>query len=358
MYLYSNRLTQLKEKLEKLKVACLLVLKKENVRYLSGFTGNSGLLVVGLEDIFLLTDFRYIEQAELEAKNIQIVSYKVSSTEVLGKVLAEIKAKVVSFESHVFTVDYFERIKPILRGMSFRSSINLVENIRAVKDDDEIEKIKKASEIGDKTFEHILSFIKEGVSEKDLAIELEYFMLKNKAEKESFDIIVAFGERSSMPHALVTEKRLKSGDFIKLDFGAVFQGYHSDMTRTLVFGRANPKQKEIYEAVKQAQRASLETVKSGVKAEEIDAVARNLISKAGLGKFFGHGLGHGVGLEVHELPTLKVGSRDILENGMVFTIEPGVYIPSFGGVRIEDLVVLRNGGVEVLTKSPKELIEL
>lgn len=356
--MYQDRLLRLQSRLKQLKVDCLLILKQENIRYLTGFTPSNGMLLVGSNKMYLLVDFRYAEQAQKEVCEIRVVTFKTFPGEVLKELIAEIKGEKVGFESHVFTFDYFEKIKSSSGRITFKPLANLVENIRAVKEESEIEKIRKAAQIGDKAFEHILPFIKEGVRERDLAIELEFFMLKNGAEKESFDIIVAFGERSSMPHAVATERRLKFGDFIKLDFGATFQGYHSDMTRTLVFGRANQKQKEIYGIVKRAQEEALAAIKLEIETEKIDSAARDYISKANYGEFFGHGLGHGVGLEVHELPILKAGSRDILKAGMVFTVEPGIYLSDFGGVRIEDLVVLRDDGVEILTRSPKELLEL
>ena len=234
----------------------------------------------------------------------------------------------------------------------------LITNIRAVKDLEEIEKIAQASQIADEAFEHILGFIKPGIKEKDVALELEFFMRKKGATGASFDFIVASGHRSSMPHGVASDKVIEEGDFITLDYGCIYDGYCSDMTRTIVLGKACDEQKKIYNIVLEAQKKVIEVAKAGMTGAELDKVARDIISEAGYGEKFGHGLGHGIGLQVHEMPNVNSLGSNELKPGMVTSDEPGIYIEGFGGVRIEDLIVITEEGCKVLNKSPKDLIEL
>jgi Xaa-Pro aminopeptidase len=227
-----------------------------------------------------------------------------------------------------------------------------------VKTEKELEKMAKAADIADQAFHHIIGYIRPGVTERAVALELEIYMKKLGASALSFETIAASGVRSSMPHGIATDKIIEDGDFLTLDFGCVYDGYCSDMTRTVVVGKATQKQKKIYGVVLEAQIAALNAIREGINGIDVDKIARDVISSRGYGEYFGHGLGHGVGLEVHEEPRLSpTGTKKLLEN-MVVTDEPGIYIPGFGGVRIEDLIVVKKDGCEVLSKSPKQLIEL
>jgi len=231
-----------------------------------------------------------------------------------------------------------------------------IKNPRRIKDKEEIRKIAQAEELGDRAFSYILDFIKAGKSEKEVAVELEFFMRRNGASKLSFDTICASGVRSAMPHGVASDKIIEKGDFVTLDFGCVLDGYCSDMTRTVVVGKATQRQKEIYEIVLKAQKSALDIVKAGILCKTADKVARDIIDNAGYKDNFGHGTGHSVGIEIHELPSLSPKSEDILEVGNVVSVEPGIYIEDFGGVRIEDLVQIMPDGIENLTKSKKNLL--
>ena len=231
-------------------------------------------------------------------------------------------------------------------------------SFRKIKSPEELDRMERAERIGDEAFSYILNELKPGVTELQIAAKLEYFMRSHGAEGTSFDTIVASGYHSAMPHAVPTEKPLENGDFVTMDFGCRYQGYCSDMTRTVVIGKADPRQKEIYQIVLEAQQAALEGLRPGMTGTEGDRLARDVIEKAGYGEYFGHGLGHSVGLEIHEKPALSTRDETVLLPGMIETVEPGIYIPGFGGVRIEDMVVLTETGIRNLTTSPKELIEL
>ena len=338
----------------------MLIFKPQNIRYMTNFSGSVGLLLVTLGNPILLVDFRYLEQAKRETKQncceVKLVTN--SFFDDLTAILSKFAFKKIGFESEYLTYAKYKYLAEILQGIRLISVQNSVEIIRLIKDEDEIKKISEAAHIADRVFEKILDFIKPGLTEIEIAAEIEYLMRKFGAEKASFDTIVASGSNSAMPHAKSTGKKLEAGDFVKMDFGAMYQGYCSDMTRMVVLGSPDKKKREIYNLVLRAQKTALNKVKEGLCCREVDSIARDIISEAGYADNFGHNLGHGVGLEVHELPTIGPKSNDFLQSKMVFTIEPGVYIEGFGGVRIEDLVVLRDDGPEVLTKSPKELVEL
>ena len=233
-----------------------------------------------------------------------------------------------------------------------------LDGLRVIKNEEELAWMERAEQIGDEAFSYILGELRPGISELEVAAKLEYFMRSNGAEKVSFDAIVASGLNSAMPHAVPTGKLLEKGDFVTLDFGCKYQGYCSDMTRTVVIGKADSRQKEIYQIVLDAQLAALEGLRPGMTGAEGDRLAREAIEKAGYGEYFGHGLGHSVGLEIHEKPALSMKDQTVLCPGMIETVEPGIYIPGFGGVRIEDMVVLTETGIRNLTSSPKELIEV
>ena len=343
---------------KKNKLDALIITKLTNIRYLTGYSGSNGLLVLTPPKAYFLTDFRYTVQARKEVKNSQVI---IAERDLLGELVhlpCFKQGMRVGFESAHVTVKTLDKIRELLPSVDFVPTERLVESILVVKDTTEINKIKKACRITDQALADTLKLIKPGVKEKDIALELQYRMIKLGAEGPSFDFIVASGQRSSMPHGRASDRKFKKGDFITLDIGCFSDGYASDITRTYVLGKATVKQKKIYDIVLRAQEAAIAAARPELPAKELDMIARDIINKEGYGDNFGHGLGHGLGLLVHDEPVVNPRSNDILVVGNVITIEPGIYIPNWGGVRIEDDVLIVNGGCKVLTKSPKELIEL
>jgi len=348
-----SALTRIKENAFKAGLEALLITKASNRRYLSGFTGSSGFLLLTKDEDILVTDFRYDEQARKQAAGLLVVRSNNSMVEKLGELLERYRIKKVGLEKNVTTLGAYEEYRHYLPGIEFVPVNDPCEEFRRVKSHQEMVVLKKAVEIADKAFLHILNFLRVGQTEKEIAYEIEFFMRRIGAEKSAFETIVASGERSSLPHGVASDKPVASGELVTLDFGAVYRGYHSDITRTLVLGKPTSRQEEIYHLVLKAQETALENIRPGIKASDADALAREIIREAGLGENFGHGLGHGVGLEIHEGPRLSPRDDTVLKPGMVVTVEPGVYINGWGGVRIEDIVVITADGCEVLTKSPK-----
>lgn len=354
---FSGRLTRLQEKISAEKIDALLITKIPNVTYFSGFRGDSTALLIGKNFRKLITDGRYTEQAVTQAKNFTLVE----QTEGLWKkIVDEIKisgGKRIGFEGLVVTVAENNFLKKELKGVKFKSVA--LDLLRQVKDTAELENIRVACEIADDAFKKVLPVIRPGVREIEVAAELEYFMRRLGSEKPAFTTIVASGWRSSLPHGTATDKKIYAGEFVTMDFGAVYNGYRSDITRTICVGRASAEQKKIYNAVLDAQLYGLEIITTGKSGKEIDSAVRERLTSAGYGDYFVHGLGHGVGLEIHEEPRLsKLSKCESLLPNMIVTDEPGVYIGNFGGVRIEDTVLVTSGRAEPLTHSPKNLIEL
>ena len=344
---------------EKFNCEALLVEDYYNIRFLSGFTGSNGLLLITKELKYLITDFRYIEQAkkQSEKNGFEVIKQSSNVLELVMGILEKENIKTVGIEDSKITLEKYRKIGTALKNIELIELGDTLGRLRMVKREEEIENIKKAVEITDLAFSKIIKKIKVGVSEKELAAELEYIMKLNGAEDRSFETIVASGYRSAMPHGVASDKLIEKEEFIKFDFGCYYNGYVSDMTRTIYFGEdISEKHKKIYSTVLTAQKMALKAVKAGIKANELDKVARDYIEEKGFGHRFGHGLGHGIGLEIHEAPTVSPKNDDILEENMLITIEPGIYIEGFGGVRIEDDVVVKKDGCEVLNKTPKELL--
>ena len=352
------RLTKILEKIAAEKVDAVLITKIANITYFSGFRGDSSALFIGKNFFKLITDGRYLEQAQNQAKNFQIVE----QTEGLyKKIVDEIKSsacKKIGVEGLVMTVAQHSFLKKELgNGIKFKS-IEL-DTLRQVKDASEIKKIRRACKIADDSFEKILNFIKPGVSELEIAARLEFFMRQLGSEAAAFKTIVASGFRGSLPHGTASNKKIAAGELVTLDFGAIFDGYCSDITRTVCVGKISAEHKKIYNLVLDAQLFGLEQISAGKSGKEIDSAVRERLNAAGYGKFFVHGLGHGVGLEIHEEPRLsKLSKCEKLLPNMILTDEPGIYIENFGGVRIEDTVLVTNDKSLPLTRSPKNLIEL
>ena len=338
----------------------VLITDPYHMRYVSGFRGGEGILYISRGQKILITDSRYTEAASKES-NFTVLEENREHDRycLLSAALAQDGAESIGYEDRSLRCSEFARLQEKLPQVKiWIPAGDQVERLRRIKRPEEIACIEQAEHIGDLAFEEILNLLRPGMTELEAAAELEYRMKKHGASGLSFDTIMASGMNSSMPHAIPGNKKLEAGDFITMDFGCIYEGYCSDMTRTVVLGKADEKQKEIYRIVLEAQTAALEAIRPGLTGREVDAVARNIIAKAGYGACFGHSLGHSVGLQIHEEPRLSPSGKDLLEPGMIETIEPGIYVPGFGGVRIEDLVVITEDGCRNLTKSPKELIEL
>lgn len=332
-----------------------LILSPENMYYFSGFTGGEGMLFIDKNRLLLFTDSRYTVQAREEAPDFQVIDTAQTS---VGEFLKNEGDKAYGFEDDYVTFSKFAGLKRLSPKSVFSPVSSHIDKIRMIKDAHELSLIEKAASIADSAFSYILDKIAAGKTEREISLDLEYFMLRQGAEGLSFDTIAASGVRSCMPHGVATDKVIETGDFLTLDFGCKYRGYCSDMTRTVVLGKASERQKEIYDVVLTAQKAALDTIRAGELAKAVDEAARGIIENAGYGKNFGHGLGHSLGLKVHESPSCSPKSADILTENMMMTVEPGIYIEGFGGVRIEDLVLVRADGCKNFTSSKKELLEL
>jgi len=346
----------IRKMLQEKELESILIFNPENRQYVSGFTGSTGYVLISEKELVFMTDFRYIEQAKKETKNFKII--EISKDNPVTDVINGYNFKTLGIEDDFLTYEQYLNFDEKLNNLKLIPLERALTTLRSIKSKEEITKIQHAADITDKAYAHIIKKIEPGLKEIDIALELEYFMKKMGASKVSFDIIVASGLRSALPHGVASEKKLEKGDMVTIDFGCVYQGYCSDMTRSLVLGKATDKQKEVYHTVLDAQETALKAVYPGKTGKELDEIARKIITDKGYGKYFGHGLGHGVGLEVHELPHVNHLGKKEMQPGMVITIEPGVYIPEFGGVRIEDLLAVTEDGYKLLSNTPKELIEI
>lgn len=338
----------------------VIISSEVNRFYFTRFAASDGFLVITKNDSVFFTDSRYIEAAENSVTVCRCELFN-SMKDTLVPFLQKAGVKTIYTESDNLTVSMYESYKKFFENCEV-IALPEVEAIiganRSVKNDYEVGEIVKAQRIAEKAFEHILSYIKPGVTDKDIALELEYFMLKNGADGLSFETIAVSGKNSSMPHGVPTLKKVEDGDFVTMDYGALVNGYHSDMTRTVAVGRVSDEQKKVYDTVLKAQLASINALKPGILGVDADKAARDVIASAGYGEYFGHGTGHGVGVEIHELPNLSPRSPATLEVGNIVTIEPGIYLPGKFGVRIEDMALITPDGKRVLTEAPKELIVL
>ncbi|AFK87177.1 MULTISPECIES: M24 family metallopeptidase [Thermoanaerobacterium] len=353
----NRRLMKLQDLLSQNDFDGYYISKPANVTYITGFTGDESVAIVTRDKAFFITDSRYIEQAKIETDGFLIIDNNRDMLKAVSECVNLSGIKKLGFEGGYMTYETYAILKETYR-IHLEPLNNIIEPLRSIKDEREIENIKHAQKIAEKAFEHILGIIKVGMKEKDIAAEMEYYMRKEGAEGTSFDTIVASGFRSALPHGKASEKTIKNGEFVVFDYGCKYNGYCSDMTRTIVVGKATEEQKKIYNIVLNAQKHALENLKANIKEYEGDNLARSVIENEGYGEYFGHSLGHGVGLEIHESPYMAKNKNGTLKINMVVTVEPGIYIPNFGGVRIEDMVVIEENGVINLTDSPKELIEI
>ncbi|RTE09724.1 M24 family metallopeptidase [Paenibacillus whitsoniae] len=351
-----KRIERLRQVMQQQELPALLITNAYNRTYVTGFTGSSGYVLITGERAILLTDFRYMTQAPQQAKLFEVVEHKPKVIESVLELLQKQGITKLGFEQADVTYGDFLGYQQGLPGVEFVPTASLVEQIRMVKDDAELQVMQEAADLADQTFSHILNFIKPGVKELDIALEIETFIRKNGGTSTSFETIVASGERSALPHGKASDRVLQGNEFVKLDFGAYYKGYCSDITRTVMLGKPTDKHKEIYDIVLEAQLNCLANLKPGIPGREGDAYARDVIVKHGYGDYFGHGTGHGLGMEVHESPRLSKTEDTILTPGMVVTVEPGIYLPGFGGVRIEDDVVITDTGIKILTHSTKDFL--
>jgi Xaa-Pro aminopeptidase len=352
-----SRLDSLYSNLEARQIEKFLVSNMSNVRYLSGFSGSTAAMLVGPGKSTLVTDFRYKEQAESEV--YRGIAVEIDTRDALTAILDMLSdfGGRLGFESGSLTYALYEKLANSLRAslVPVEASIEL---LRQVKDKSELACITKAVEIADEVFAEVVEEIGVGVTEVDIAARIDFLLRKKSSQIPAFETIVASGEHSSLPHAKPTPRAISLGDLVKMDFGAIWEGYCSDITRTVVVGKASERVLEIYDIVRAANEKAISGIRAGVRGSDVDGIARGYIEEKGYGERFGHGLGHGVGLDIHEGPRLSRKDETVLRPGMVVTVEPGIYIPGWGGVRIEDVVVVEDDGCKVLTSSDKALMEV
>lgn len=384
MSIFATRRAQLIKELMQEPIDAVLINNPSNLYYYTGFTGGEAMFLMPVNgdimstyaielcgisndsrvitndwpDGYVITDSRYYEQVEKECEGLQLVKWESKGmAATIQELLSEDKKIQVILEDDMNLAQYM-KLTELCKNCAFTLGSKWIQKPRMVKDAEELVKLEQAEHIGDAAFTHILDVLKPGVSEREIALELEFFMKKQGASKLSFDTIVASGANGSMPHAQVTDRVLQSGDFVTMDFGCVYQGYCSDMTRTVAIGTPTDEMKKVYQIVLDANLRAMEQITAGKRCNEIDAVARDYIREQGYGEYFGHGLGHGVGLDIHEEPRFSPKCDVITQENMVITDEPGIYLPGQFGVRIEDLVVVKENGYQKLSQSEKKLIIL
>lgn len=352
--IYAERLAKLCSLMQANNLEALLVMRPENRRYLSGFSGDGSLLVT-CDNHFLFTDGRFVEQAQQESPGWEAVLVKNSFIEVFAG-FCQGRVREFGFEDDFLTYRQIRQFEHNLPGVGLRPVHGLVEQLRLIKDAAEIELIRQAGVITAAAIKHVLGKLWDGQTEQEIAGTMEFFMRCHGGGLPAFETIVASGERGALPHGVATAKTIRSGELIVMDLGATYRGYAADLTRTVCLGRFRKQQRKVYEVVRDAQERALALIRPGATTGEADMAAREIITAAGYGEYFNHSLGHGVGLAIHEEPRITPGGNVVLEPGMVFTVEPGVYLPGRGGVRIEDTVLVTRNGCEILTPVKKELL--
>ena len=388
------KIKRLRKKLQEQKLDAMLITNRANVRYLTGFTGSSGIAIITMNSGLLLTDFRYIEQANNETAGWQVIHTEKSLLKTIARILKKKSYSKIAFESNSVSFNFFQELceelgipKQNLAHLQYESVVvelarqkqsklchynqhtekghsyvklvpvkGWVEELRAVKTNSEISALRTAGKLIDDSFRYALGILKPGKTEREIAIELEYFIKKKKKADLSFDIILLSGSRTSLPHGKPSSKILRKQDLVLLDFGTLSDSYCSDLTRTICLGRMNSEQMKVYGVVLRTQKKALKILKPGIKASKPFSFARRMIQEAGYS--LNHGLGHGLGLEIHEYPRIGSGTSDTIKRDMVVTVEPGIYLKGKFGIRIEDMVLVKENGVEFLTHSPREIIEL
>ncbi len=339
---------------------CALIISPENRKYFTGFESSDGFLLVSRDRSVFITDGRYIEAAEKQISTSEVMLLGKTYPQI-AEILDEMNCSHLLVESTRMTVSTYNSLKGVLKSTKISTDTtldSLINTLRSVKTEGEVESIVKAQRIAEDAFNHILKFIKVGITERQIALELDFYMLRNGGEALSFETIAVSGKNSSMPHGVPSDKIIENGDFITMDFGTMIDGYHSDMTRTVAVGFATDEMKNVYNTVLEAQTNCLNNIKAGISCKDGDEFARSVIRNSGYGQYFTHSTGHGVGVEIHEFPNLSPASPSILQVGNIVTVEPGIYIPEKFGVRIEDMAYITADGCRNLTNAPKELIIL
>ncbi len=359
--LFSKRINNLKNLLSHGNEAILLT-SEVNIGYFCNFFHSEGVMLVTREESYLLVDFRYIEAAQKKSIGCKVTCFSKLSEDLL-KIANKHKISNIYFEASNITIARYSYFSKISNENNIYCDCtekldNHINKIRIIKDESEFEKILKAQKIAEKAYLEVLNYLKAGVSEKEISARLEYLMKIYGAEDKSFDLITITGKKTSLPHGVPSDDIVNEGDFFTFDFGAVYEGYHSDTTRTVAIGYASDEMQEIYSIVLDAQLSALEKIKAGVECSEVDKTARDIIDRAGYGKYFGHSTGHGVGLDIHEAPNVSPKSETVLRAGMIITDEPGIYLPDKFGVRIEDMVCVTENGYKNFVTLPKQLIIL
>ncbi len=349
-----SRISKVQDALKEKQLDGIWITKKENQIYLSDFPSSNCYLLLTQDKSYLLTDFRYIEAAKDSCPMYEIIllDSKYSETDFLK----EMNLSTIGTENETLTVNSYGKLKDVVPDVSWKDCSGLVEEIRQIKDAFELDAIKRSAALTDDCFSYMLTTLQPGMSEKEAALEIELYFKKHGASALSFETICVSGVRSSLPHGVPTDKKIESGDLLTMDFGCVLEGYCSDMTRTVAIGSVTPEQRKIYDLVLEAQKNAIDNLKAGMSYIDGDRLARQVIEDAGYGSYFGHGLGHGVGLEIHEAPTLSPRGKGTLKENMTVTIEPGIYLPQKFGIRIEDLAIVTSFGIINTVHSEKELI--
>lgn len=351
------RVEKLRKKMRENDLDSFLVTSPYNLRYLTNFTGTTGLAVITLDNAYFITDFRYTEQVARQAQGFEIIQNVGPIFETVADLVKKAELQELAFEETQVSFYDYSILEEIIMA-ELIPVVGMIEELREVKDEEEIALIEKACHIADSAYDHILKMIRPGMTEIEVANQLDFYMRSLGASGVSFETIVASGVRSAMPHGVASSKVIEQGDLITLDFGCYYEGYVSDMTRTFAIGDPGEKLKEIYQIVLDAQLAVIDAAKPGMMGSQLDAVARDYISSKGYGEAFGHSTGHGIGLEIHEGPNVSSRAEKQFVEGNVITDEPGIYLPGIGGVRIEDDLLITAEGNRILTQSPKELIIL
>lgn len=352
---FADRQARLRNQLEKDRLPLLLVTSLVNIFYLTGFQGSAGVAIVGPSDLILFVDPRYTLQAREQACGVEVLEAKRGLLRAAAAWLSRRRVRKVGYEpAHLACAEFDRLAKETCSGVTFKPAGGLIEELRAVKDQDEVAKIRGAGRLTAEVFEEVLTQVRPGVRESDLAAEIEYRMRLKGADGAAFETIVASGPRGAFPHARPSRKLLEKHDLVIFDLGAILSGYAADMTRTVCLGEPARRIRRLYNLVAAAPQRAIETLRQGIRAGQVDAVARRFLEARGVGKYFTHSTGHGVGLEIHEAPRLGRGEKTRLRAGCVVTVEPGIYLEGMGGIRIEDTVLVGADGAEILTPAPKD----
>ncbi|MFQ6608040.1 MAG: M24 family metallopeptidase [Fidelibacterota bacterium] len=356
--LIQKRVVKLKERLSQEALEGMLITNLTNVRYLSGFTGSAGTCLIFDKKSYFISDGRYLTQAREQVQGMEVIIDSGTHLQIIKRNKLISNGAVLGFEADYLTVSQMNQLQELFPQTQWESTSRIVEEIAAIKDESELRALRVAIEITDKVFDQLTPELRPGSIEREVAAKISFAYKILGADGDSYHPIVASGPNSALPHAVPSDRVFQNGDFVVLDFGALYQGYHADMTRTIAIGTVTDRHREVYAVVQEAQQRGCQAARAGMTCRELDTVTRNYISEQGYGDYYVHGTGHGLGLEVHTMPRVSQVSEDTLQENYVVTIEPGIYIPDWGGVRIEDDILICKDGAEVLNQSPRDLMVL